>query len=244
MRVLAYIPLMYGAEYLSCCIKSMHDFVDKIIVVYTDKPSQGYATNIPCPESEEMLKEIAFASSDKIEWHKQNFATEGEHRNYIYQFSAGYDLVFSLDADEVADPNDIRDAFQQAIESPYRYIGISGFINLWKSFNYACFDSFTPIRITNLHRENTGVYGVANMRIYHFSTAQNIETIKYKWNISGHKSELRPNWIEDIYGNWTPENNYSNLHPVALDLWNATKFDKASMPEILNNHINYGKYSI
>jgi hypothetical protein len=239
-KVIAYIPLMYGAEYLEACIKSMHDHVEKIIVVYVDKPSQGNATTEVCPEGEEMLRDIAESASNKIKWYKSQFRHEGEHRSYINKFTKGYDLVFTLDADEVAEPNDIEHALKLSYETDKRYIGIGGFINYWRSFSWACHDGFTPIRIINL-KNREGTQGVVPMRVYHFSTAQKEEIIRYKWNISGHASELRPNWIDEILYKWTPENNFPNLHPVAHGIWNATPFDKNTLPDILKQHPNFNK---
>lgn len=242
MRVIGYIPLMYGAEYLEACIKSMENHVEKILIVYTEKPSQGHATHIKCHETEEQLKEIAFASSSKIDWHKGEFANEGEHRSYIYKFANGYDLVFTLDADEIVEEEDIKEAFERALESKCRYIGIDGFLNFWKSFNHVCLDGFRPIRIINL-KNKEGVDEV-KLRIYHFSTAQNIETIKFKWNVSGHKYELKDKWIEHIYQRWSVNNKFTDLHPVSIGLWNAVDFDKTTLPLVLKQHPNYNKEQI
>jgi hypothetical protein len=242
MRTIGYIPLMYGAEYLEACIKSMENHVEKILIVYTEKPSQGHATNHPCPETEEDLKKIAYKASTKIEWHKGEFGSEAEHRNYILKYSQGYDLVFTLDADEIVNQEDIQHALKLAYESDKRHIGISGFINFWRSFDYACYDSFIPYRIINL--KNSGGLGQVDCRIYHFSTAQKIETIRFKWNVSGHKDELKRGWIDQVYLRWTPENQFNDLHPVSIGLWNATPFDKTTLPEVLKSHPNYNKYLI
>lgn len=239
MRVIGYIPLMYGAEYLEACIKSMENHVEKILIVYTEKPSQGHATDFICPETEEQLKTIALAASEKIEWHKGQFGCESEHRNYILKYASGYDIVFTLDADEVVDQEDIPRALKLAYESDKRHIGISGFINFWRSFSYACYDGFIPYRIVNL--KNQGGTGQVDCKIYHFSTAQKIETIRFKWNVSGHKDELRKNWIDDVYLKWTPDNQFNDLHPVAFGLWNATPFNKETLPDSLKSHPNYNK---
>lgn len=239
MRVIGYIPLMYGAEYLEACIKSMENHCEKILVVYTDKPSQGHGTIHKCPETEEQLKEIAMKASNKIEWHKGQFGFEAEHRNYILKYTTGYDLVFTLDSDEVVDSSKLSHALKLAYESDKRHIGIAGFVNFWRSFNYACYDGFTPYRIVNLR--NSGGTGVVELPIYHFSTAQKLEIVRFKWNVSGHKDELRRNWIDDVYLRWTPENQIQDLHPVAFGLWNATPFDKENLPDILKQHPNFNK---
>jgi hypothetical protein len=240
MRVIGYIPLMYGAEYLDACIRSMNDHVEQIHIIYTSKPSQGHSTHIPCPETEDQLKEIAFNASHKIVWHNQNFGSEGEHRNYILKFAKGFDLVFTLDADEIAEEADIKQALETAYKGDKRHYGINGFINFWRSFNHVCLDGFRPYRIVNLN--NTGnSLGEVNLRIYHFSTAQDIKTVRFKWNVSGHKDELRKNWVDDVYLKWTAENNFQDLHPVAFGLWNAIPFDKNTLPEILKQHPNFNK---
>lgn len=239
MRVIGYIPLMYGAEYLEACIKSMENHVEKILIVYTEKPSQGHATRHACPETESELIRIAINASPKVEWHKGEFGCEAEHRNYILKYSEGYDLVFTLDADEIVEEKDITHALKLAYESDKRHIGFAGFINFWRSFNHACYDGFIPYRIVNLR--NHGGTGQVDCRVYHFSTAQKIETVRFKWNVSGHRDELRKNWIDEIYLGWTPENNLQDLHPVAFGLWNATPFDKTQLPEILKSHPNYNK---
>ena len=244
-RILSYIPLMYGAEYLEACIKSMLPFVDKLIIVYVDQPSQGHATNIPCPESRELLHSIAVkaieGNESKFEWHDAGtFPNESAHRNYILQFSEGYDLIFTLDADEVCEPLDMPKAIQEAYNSDKRHIGIAGFINFWRSFSWACHDSFIPYRFINLR--NVSGTSQTDLRVYHFSTAQDIRTIEFKWNVSGHKDELRKDWF-DIYKHWRPDRNTfpKGLHPVAHDLWQSTPFDKTTLPDVLKEHVNYGR---
>lgn len=239
MRVLAYIPLHYGAEYLDAAIRSVAPFVEKIMVLYVKDPSQSHSKGWACPEEEGQLRRIAQAASDKVEWHQCRFNTEGEHRGYVYDYAHGYDLVLAFDGDEVFEPEDLPNALDLAMKTDKRYIGIGGYVNFWKSFNYACYDGFTPIRITNLH--NTGGEGVVPCRVYHFSTAQGEAIVRYKMSVSGHASEIRPDWLEKVYFAWTPENNFPDLHPVALGLWNATPFDKEKLPEILKAHPNFNK---
>lgn len=241
MQVIGYIPLHYGAEYLESCIKSMADFVDKIIVIYAPNPSQGFNRGETCPETEKELRDIALGSSNKVNWCSLNFCTEGEHRNYIYQFTDGYDLVFTLDADEIVEPLDVEKAFRMACDNENRYIGISGFVHFWRSFNHICTDGYMPVRITNLKRSGQGQSdSTVSLRIYHFSCAQSEKIIRYKWGVSGHSPELRPGWIDYVLYGWTPENDMNLLHPVSLDIWGrAEPFDKNTLPDILKNHPNF-----
>ena len=242
MRVLAYIPLHYGAEYLEAAIKSIDPFVEKIMVLYVKEPSQGHSKGIPCPEEEGMLRRLSISSSNKVEWHQCRFSTEGEHRGYVYQFAQGYDLVLAFDGDEIFEPQDLPIALDMAMKSDKRYIGIGGYVNFWRSFNHACYDSFTPIRITNLH--NGSGEAVVPCRVYHFSTAQDQKIVRYKMSVSGHASEIRPNWLEEVYFGWYPGCGIEDLHPVAHGLWKATPFDKEKLPDILKAHPNFNKQMI
>mgnify|MGYP001567218164 FL=1 len=238
-KILGYMPLHYGKSYLKEAIQSISPFVDKIMVFYTSNPSFGHGTNHTCPDSGEDLKRIALAASEKVKWVVVAPGNEGAHRGLIYDYATGYDGILTIDSDEVFEQEDLPHALDLCFKTDKRYIGFGGYINFWKSFNYACYDGYTPIRFINLH--NTGGNGVVPVRVYHFSTAQRDEIMVYKLLVHGHKDEIRPGWYEDIYKAWTPENNFTDLHLVALGLWNATPFDRNLLPECLKSHANYGK---
>lgn len=239
MKVYAYIPLHYGAEYLKQAIQSVDEFVEKILILYTDKPSYGFGTASPCPETEGELQAIASSASSKVVWIKQNFEYEGAHRSYANQFAEDADLLLALDADEVWNRESLKECLEFAYNAPHKYTGITGFINFWKSFNYACYDGYAPIRITKIKANNMDQKHIGG-KVYHFSCAQSLKMVKYKWEIHGHKDELRPDWMEK-YLAWTPENNLLDLHPVAINLWNATPFDKEFLPDFMKTHPNYNK---
>lgn len=238
-KIICYIPLHYGGEYLGEAIKSVQDHVEKIIILYTKNPSFGFGTDMECPESKSELEEIANSASNKIEWIDIEMGTEGDHRSYIYEFADGYDGILTIDSDEVFDSIDLPLAINTAMKSTKRYIGFSGYINFWKSFNHACYDGFTPIRFINLHNESGE--DVVSCKVYHFSTAQKIEIMEYKLLIHGHKDEIRPNWFENVYKAWSIENNFGNLHLVSENLWNAVPYDKNKLPDLLKKHPNFNK---
>jgi hypothetical protein len=243
-KVLAYYPLLYGKEYLKESIQSIDPLVDEIYIIYSPKPTFGHSTNLVCPDSEEELKAIAQSASDKVMWFhvKNGFRTEGEHRNFIYEFSAGFDLVLAVDADEVWDTADLERCLNEAMTMDNRYIQVDGFINFWRSFNHVCLDHFKPVRITNLKANNHHQYGTVRGRVYHFSLAQSEEIVRYKWTCHGHQDELRANWLEEKYFGWQP--GMGDLHPTSIGLWNAADFDKETLPESLKQHPNFNKETI
>ena len=239
-RIIAYMPLHYGADYLKESLQSVINHVDKIVILYTEKPSHGHGTNAICPESELYLLDIALeACGDKLIWHKGSWPNEGAQRGHIYNSTAGYDIVLALDADEVFKTEELDAAIEKVYNGNARYYGIAGYVNLWRSFSFACYDGFTPIRFTNLHRESGE--GVIPLTIYHFSCAQSKMIMDYKYLIHGHADEIRPNWLQEKYYAWTPENNFTDLHPTSISLWNATPFDKETLPESLKKHPNFNK---
>ncbi len=240
-KIICYAPIHYGKEYLKESLQSVIDVVDKIVVVYSEKPSYGHGTNIKCPEGEMELFDIAMAvCGDKLVWRKETFGNEGEHRSFIYNFTEGYDIVLAIDADEVFHTEELKKAIDLAYAGDKRYYGIAGYLNFWKSFNAVLTDGFTPIRITNL--KNKIGEGVVPCTIYHFSCAQSSEIINYKYEIHGHKNEIRENWLRDIYYAWTPQNQLKNLHPTSVDIWGEVQpFDKNTLPESLKQHPNFNK---
>lgn len=238
-RLISYCPILYGCEYLKEAILSVEPYVEKIIMLYTPNPSYGYGTTMICPDSEEDLRTIALNASPKVEWIKIEAYAENQHRGLIYKIAeaGNYDGVLAFDADEVM--GNLTDILPLCAASTKRHIGFSGYINFWRSFNYACYDGFTPIRYINLRNVDAEGCDVVPATVYHFSTAQRMEIMRYKLEIHGHKSEIRPNWLTEIYEAWTPENNIQDVHLVAHGIWNAVPFDKETLPEILKQHPNY-----
>lgn len=236
MKVCAYVPLLYGREYLAASIQSYRDLVEKIFILYTSKPSYGYNSHLECPETEQELKDIVFSTTNKAEWININANNEGDHRGHIQQFSKDFDLTVATDADEVWQPESLENALKQAYDQPFRQYGIDGFLNFWKSFNHVCTDGFRPIRIyKNSGKGETEIKAT----IYHFGYAIPLASMQFKWLIHGHKPELKENWIESVY----QSDRMNDLHPVSNDLWNAVPFDKNTMPDFLKSHINYDKVS-
>jgi len=212
MKVLAYYPIHYGAEYLNASIKSIDTLVDKIVILYTPSPSYGYQTDIPCPESEEELRAIAESSSSKIEWMNIGGSTnEGRHRGIAFNQAEGFDIMLPVDADEIWETSSLERCIKETYDGSSWRRNISGFVNFWKSFNWACYDSFQPARAFNLNRNNLIEESIQGT-IYHFGYAQSEKIMNYKFEIHGHKSEIKPGWLQNTYYGWEPGK--LDLHPT------------------------------
>lgn len=237
------MPIHYGVEYLEASLSSIKDYCEKVVVAYTSNPSHGYKSSDECPDKKEDIYNISLkVLGEKLIWDEfNNYTAENQHRNRIHNYSSGYDLVLSIDADEVFESNDIETALNYAYSNNERYYGIKGYVNFWRSFNWACYDGFRPFRIENLHSNNNNQNLDCPLTIYHFSTAQSEQIMRYKYRVFGHASEIRHGWLNNIYYGWNPANNFGDLHPVSINLWNAVSFDKNKLPEILKKHPNFNK---
>lgn len=239
MKVIGYMPLHYHGGYLKESLDAILPCVDRFIILYSSSPCHGTGTNVPCPQTEQQLKDIALKISDKIEWISDKWYQEGEQRDFIQRHTGGFNMLVTVDSDEVVDTEEMKAAIARAYQRPERNFGIDGYVNFWRSFNQICVDGFRPVRIINLGNQNR-TQGEEKVTIYHFGTAQSREIMEYKYLIHGHKSELRPNWLKDFYYS----DRQNDLHPVSHDLWNAAPFDKTKLPEALKNHPNYSKERI
>jgi len=238
MKVMAYYPVHYGAEYFDVSIKSINDRVDKILVLYTPNPSYGHGTDKKCPETENELKEIAFSASNKIEWIKIEANNEGNHRSIAFNNAKDYDIMLTLDTDEVWNPESLDSSIKQAYDGEAWRRNISGFIHFWRSFNWVCRDGFQPARIFNLRRNNNQEVSLDGT-IYHFGYAQSNKIMDYKFDIHGHKNEIKEGWLENTYYKWNSET--KDLHPTCGVWGQATPFDKNVLPQFLKDHPNFNK---
>ncbi len=230
-RVAALFPLHYGAEYLRQAVQSVAPHVNRIVALYTPRPSYGHATAEACPETEEQLR--ACFDGFPVEWHRGEFGSEGEHRNAGYALCGGASLIVQCDADEVWEGEDLLRCIRAAQFSPAGQFQITQFVHFWRSFDWACRDVWAPTRLIK-----PGMHGKQAFkgRVYHMGYCQSEMITRYKWLIHGHLNELRPGWFENIFLDPTRKH---DLHPVVKDWWTAEKFDKQTLPDCLKSHPNF-----
>lgn len=241
MKTLGFMTILYGKEYLEASLLSIKNHVEKMVVAYSEKGSHGFHSPDQCPDSEQDIYSICKrVLGDKLIWHRAElYHNESQHRAVKYLYSSGYDLILTIDADEVFKEDEISRALQYASNHPERHYGIKGYVNFWRSFNWACYDGFRPIRIENLNSQNQSQNLECPLIVYHFSTAQSEPVMRYKYSVFGHSNEIKEDWLNKTHYGWTPDNNFGNLHCVANDIWNAVPFDRTTLPKSLKTHANY-----
>ena len=234
--------LHYGSEYLEAAIKSIDPFVDRINILYGEVPShQAPVIGAVCPDNRVQLHDIALNASNKVKWFevnpkgKRQLYQEAEHLAKAFEYADDCDMMLRLDSDEVWDQDSLQNCISQAAGMDSRYIGVCAMTTLWRSFNYATYDRWAPIRIHNMKSKNKRSINIDGT-IYHFGYAINENTMKYKLGIHGHKSEFPPGWL-NRWLTWTPETVGANWHPNTDAYWHTIDpFDKHILPKFMHTH--------
>jgi hypothetical protein len=233
----AYITLHYGLEYLLWAIQSIYPFVERIEVVYAAMPSHGHRTGLQCPDTADALwHEVRLADpAGKVSWSEGLWGNEGNHRDAALELaSEDADLVVVVDADEVWDPEGLKDGIDLAAKMPQARYRVP-FVHLWRSFGWACTDAMMPIRICKPSgRGEISLSGLAP--VYHFGYAQKLAIIRYKEAIHGHKSEWRERWFEEKFLAWQPGGDVNDVHPTCKGIWNPQRFSREGLPTIMRTH--------
>lgn len=218
MKIVAYTPLHYGAEYLAYAIRSVIDHVDEYHVLYSAIGSHGHRTDIPCPETRDELYPIAArAAGMKLHWHDGEWAHEGLQRETIHAVAPDADVIFALDADEVWPEGlafHMANKLWQEPDWNIRQVRFS-LIHYWRSFHRAVIDDYAaPVR-TIYPKLKTGDVTCGEWRLNHFGYAQSARIVEYKQHTHGHKAEWRRGWFETKF----LPNAQNDVHPTSINYW-------------------------
>lgn len=240
ITTLAYIPLHYGKDYLEYAIRSVHDSVDTVLVLYTAKPSYGHEGTLKNPDTKEELMQIA-CSFNKVVWKEvTQVSRENHHRQLAYSYAKNsindknglnYDLVLAVDSDEIWNPDKVEEALHAAYNSGYHNFGIAGsqWYHFWKNHKEVNRDGFYPTRITNLNNYVKNHTIISKGEIYHMGYAISEECMRYKLSCHGHKSEIPNGWLEDKWINYK-RGVTTHLHPASRDIWVETEDFEGKLP--------------
>ena len=248
MKSIACYALHYGAEYLAWSIRSVQDAVDEIHILYTDKPSYGHSSGVPCPESErELISEAHRFLNKPIFWHKGCWSNEGEHKGAFMDVAknAKAEMILVVDSDELWVPGAAKQALEHAYNQNNSGRWLINFQNFWRSFKYEVRDCFQPVRVIDTRNSlSIDSYFCPSVfsPVYHFGYAQANKILKYKWTCHGHQSELRKDWYVNKFMAWTPQTADSilDLHPTVNNLWvkafRTNEVVDSNMVTILGDH--------
>ena len=147
----------------------------------------------------------------------------------------GTDYVFIVDSDEIWDVDDLKKLISMAQERPYVDCWGSRIHQYWKSTEWRIdpMDPFIPVVLVKnyIRFYDCRLCDSSNMvdsgLIFHnMGWARSDDTIKRKIAHYNHPSmrnlhPMRPNWYEEVWCKWTPENSetMTGLHPTHPDSW-------------------------
>lgn len=244
MTIVGYTMLHYGCDYLADALLALHDYVDRHVIIYSPTPTFGSQTTLRCPDSRDDLRAIADSVlGKKLLW------VEGAPQNYntVRQVLPATKLILETDADEVWPLNLIARVLRlwrdgELTHDRYRM----PMIHHWRSFGFVCRDQSWPIRLGLFNRQvpEPIPWLYSGSPINHFGYARSLADMRYKIDTSAHKGEWRAGWWENKFLPWTPDADragMTDLHPVAVNLWNAEPYDRQSLPQFMRKHPNFDK---
>lgn len=239
MKVIAYVALHYGKDYLGWSIRSVIDHIDELHVIYTPVGSHGHRTTTPCPETRDELFAIAAqAAGSKLRWHEGTWPYEGAQRDSIHQYAPDADAILVLDADEIWSIETVEATLLAARYEQARTYRVP-IIHYWRSFHRCILhDPAFPTRLI-LPKVRSGEDAIHTAPINHMGYAQRPEIVRYKLETHGHKNEFRRdvNWFEDVF----MANRQTDCHVVGSEYWNPETVNPLDyLPSYMADHPYYG----
>ena len=226
----------YGTPYENAMIRSTEGLAERHWIVYTDKHNFPGNPTIPCPDTRETVYEIATqAANGRLGW----IDHPAPAVSVVLSQHPEIDLLLELDSDEVIHQDlaaDIKRRFE-AGELDYTRYRLPC-LHHWRSFHYGCTDGQWPIRVYVPHAPIDEVAFYPTMEpqryVHHFGYVLPRIYMQYKWMLSIHKDEMRPEWFTEIYDRF-PER-MTDLHPVSHNFWDAKEIPDGDLPAVLINH--------
>lgn len=238
-KIVGYACLHYGKPYLDAAIRSVIDGVDQFYVLYTDIGSHGHHTHAVNPDTEDELRAIAEqAAGRKLIWVSSRWEHEGKQRDYIHTIAPDADLIVPVDYDEAWQPGLLEMALRTASANPTIRRWRIPFRHYYRSF-YWCIlrDPAYPHRLYSRHGDGEATLDAQGMAVNHFGYAIPPSLMRFKWEVHGHKGELRRDvdYFADVY----EANRRNDCHPCINVAWNAEPVDPFAwgwLPEWMKDH--------
>ena len=225
-KIVIYTIAYNESEYIQLFIKQWEGLVDRIIVSVSSLPWQGD------PSEDDRTAELAKEAGAEVivgYW-----KTEAEQRNYGLAYLRDYDYVITLDPDEFFTLEDRKLLIKECQTTEAKHILPKEMVTYWKTLDYIFDpkDKHEPTIAINPklgrfreHRCPQPFIGdspflepqkVLDITCHHLSWVKSDEKVQEKIEHFSHANDVIPNWYEDVWLKWTPENNMM-IRPYGIE---------------------------
>lgn len=225
-KVIVFCRAFYGDEWMRLALKSVEPYVDKILIITSDK---SWGNSIDKPDDidgvyNELKKESDKYCKYKGEWDSQ-VEQQNDALNFIREHHKECTHLLFLDTDEIYEEKELlklmkliksRATFNQGIRvKMYTYI---------KSVYYRVYpqEVYMPIaiipirdyiRFSDVRQTTTCPIHNSNVNMHHFSLVRKSdERIKVKFNNRAKSYKRVEQWYENYYENFNVT--MKNFHPI------------------------------
>lgn len=267
MRLCAAYKVFNGALYLPYSLRSIYDFVDRIIIFLSTAPWNGPI--VPLDNTEEVIRNFPDPQGKirlivrncryhepTADGYKNEFVEMNEILSCVVQETPQNTHYLYIDADEVYQPDQIQKLRDFLEANPQIDVVHAPWRTYWKSFRY-WIDPMEPHRPLVAfkimpHTAFSGIRQVNNTHghtfegnelfFHHFSYSLTTEMVQAKIKAWSHCNEIRQGWFENVWLAWDKNREMEELHPAwASAFRKAVRVDDRLLPEVMKTHPFYGK---
>jgi len=231
-------------------VASVYGVCDAIYFLVGEKPWHGERSDNSA--TLECIKGLP-DPGNKICLLRGKWTTETDQRNaglYILK-EAGIDYCFVVDADEIYDPEQLRQMMLFAAQYETVSCWHMTWDTYWKSYKYVITprEPFTPVvfvkigaarfaKYRSVSGENHGFIPPEIGFCHHMSYARSDEQILKKITTFSHAREVRNAWYENIWKRWDSDHTLIDLHPTHPSSYHrATRQPLSALPPILRERL-------
>lgn len=262
MKIAAVYCIYNEEEYIEYSIRSIYDFVEKVIICLGKSPYIAYnrrAREIAKKQdkTEDIIRRLA-KNDEKFQIFDGIWDSQIEHRNtgLKYCFDNNFDYYFLVDADEVYRKDHLAEIAKEIAAHPEVGTFAIKCAIFWRSFRYRITAEnvdWTPYRIfkitadccfigDNETNSSDKIYLINPNRaiFYHFSCARSSKSMKEKLLTFTHAHQIPDGWYENIWLKWPQNGQMTNVHPTEPEKFPKIDYvELDDLPEIMKTHPYY-----
>lgn len=209
---------------IAACIRQFPEWVEKILVLHTERPWFGDYSD----EAIRVSDEVNALNDPRVEYVRLPWRTEHEQRNWGLGRLYDSRCVFTLDADEFITPDDWASIKEQAgSDMAFSFVPAS-MTTYWKTWDYVWVppDWHKPVMGMNPRRdvffdkraEAAQLFRVLPVTIHHLSWVRTDKEVLQKIENYMHANDFdREAWFTDVWSKWTPGDTELNLRPYGSE---------------------------